>query len=68
MCLSVPAYASLIRSVMDHIDPMLPTVFIAHIYVAGITTPNNHELTYDNDIRLGRARICQLLRISSILL
>ena len=49
------AYASLIRSVMEHIDPALPTVFIAHIYVAGITTPNNHELTYDNDIRLGRA-------------
>ena len=48
------AYASLIRSVMDHIDPLLPTVLIAHIYVAGITTPNNHELTYDNDIRLGR--------------
>lgn len=49
------AYASLIRSVMDHIDPLLPTVLIAHIYVAGITTPNNHELTYDNDIRLGRS-------------
>jgi exonuclease SbcD len=48
------AYASLIRSVMDNSDPLLPTVLIAHIYVAGITTPNNHELTYDNDIRLGR--------------
>lgn len=48
------AYASLIRSVMDHIDPELPTVLIAHIYVAGINTPNNHELTYDNDVRLGR--------------
>jgi DNA repair protein SbcD/Mre11 len=49
------AYAGLIRSVMDNINPSLPTVLIAHIYVAGITTPNNYELTYDNDIRLGRS-------------
>ena len=49
------AYASLLRSVVDEIDPSLPAVLVAHIYVAGITTPNNYELTYDNDIRLGRS-------------
>ncbi|HNE02907.1 MAG TPA: exonuclease SbcCD subunit D [Anaerolineales bacterium] len=49
------AFAGLIRSVIDNVDPALPAILIAHIYVAGTTTPNNYELTYDNDIRLGKA-------------
>ncbi len=48
------AYANMVRSVMSSIDRSLPTVFIAHINVAGITTPSDHELTYDEGIRLGR--------------
>lgn len=48
------AYAGLVRSVVDSIDPSIPTVLIAHINVAGITTPSDYEMTYDNDIRLGR--------------
>jgi DNA repair protein SbcD/Mre11 len=48
------AYANMVRSVLSSIDPSLPTVFIAHINVAGVTTPSEHELTYDEGIRLGR--------------
>lgn len=47
------AYASLIRSVIAQFNPYLPTVFVAHITVAGVTTPSERELTYDDDIRLG---------------
>ncbi len=48
------AYADLVRSVIDALNPTLPAVFIAHINVAGVVTPSEHELTYDEDIRLGR--------------
>jgi exonuclease SbcD len=48
------AYADLVRSVVDSLNTTLPTVFIAHINIAGVTTPSEHELTYDEDIRLGR--------------
>ncbi|MFW6295633.1 MAG: metallophosphoesterase family protein [Halothece sp.] len=49
------AYANLVRAVVEHLDPSLPAVFVAHINVAGVTTPSNKELGYDEDIRLGRA-------------
>ncbi len=49
------AYASLVRSVIDALDPSLPAVFVSHITVAGVTTPSERELTYDDDIRLGTA-------------
>lgn len=49
------AYANLVRSVVDALDPSLPAVFVAHINVAGVTTPSEKELGYDEDIRLGRA-------------
>jgi DNA repair protein SbcD/Mre11 len=46
------AYANLVRSVIDALDPSLPAVFVAHINVAGVTTPSEKELSY---VRLGRA-------------
>lgn len=49
------AYAEVVRAVMGDLDPNLPAVFVAHINVAGVKTPSEHELTYDEDIRLGRA-------------
>lgn len=49
------AYANFVRSVVDALDPSLPAVFVAHINVAGVTTPSEKELGYDEDIRLGRA-------------
>lgn len=48
------SYVDIIRSVMASIDSELPTVFIAHINVAGVTTTSDYEMTYDEDIRLGR--------------
>ena len=47
------AYANLVRSVVNALNPELPAVFVAHITVAGVTTPSDRELTYDEDIRLG---------------
>lgn len=49
------AYANLVRAVVNALDSSLPAVFVAHINVAGVTTPSEHELTYDEDIRLGTA-------------
>jgi len=49
------AYANLVRSVVDALDSSLPAVFVAHVNVAGVTTPSEKELSYDEDIRLGRA-------------
>ena len=49
------AYANLVRGVADSLDPNLPAVFVAHVNVAGVTTPSEKELGYDEDIRLGRA-------------
>ncbi|BAZ03348.1 putative exonuclease (plasmid) [Tolypothrix tenuis PCC 7101] len=49
------AYANLVRSVVDALDPSLPAVFVAHVNVAGVTTPSEKELSYDQDIRLGTA-------------
>ena len=48
------AYANLVRSVIDALDPSIPAVFVAHINVAGVTTPSERELGYDEDIRLGK--------------
>ena len=31
-----------------------PMVFVAHVTVAGVTTPSGHEINYNEDIRLGR--------------
>lgn len=47
------AYATLVRSVVDALDPKVPAIFVAHITVAGVTTPSDREVTYDEDIRLG---------------
>jgi exonuclease SbcD len=49
------AYAEVVRAVVGDLDPSLPAIFVAHVNVAGVTTPSDHELTYDDDIRLGRA-------------
>ena len=49
------AYANLVRAVVNALDSSLPAVFVAHINVAGVKTPSEHELTYDEDIRLGTA-------------
>lgn len=49
------AYARLVRSMTDALDPSRPAVFVAHINVAGVTTPSEKELGYDEDIRLGRS-------------
>lgn len=49
------AYANLVRGVADSLDPDLPAVFVAHVNVAGVTTPSEKELGYDQDIRLGKA-------------
>jgi len=48
------AYANLVRAVAGAIKPSMPAVFVGHINVAGVTTPSDKELTYDEDIRLGR--------------
>jgi DNA repair protein SbcD/Mre11 len=47
------AYANLVRGVAAKLDPRFPAVFVAHITIAGVTTPSERELTYDDDIRLG---------------
>ncbi|MBD2001414.1 exonuclease subunit SbcD [Leptolyngbya sp. FACHB-541] len=49
------AYADLIRSVTDKIvESQKPTVFVAHITVAGVTTPSEKEISYNEDLRIGR--------------
>ncbi len=48
------AYANLVRAMVGGLDPSLPAVFVAHVNVAGVRTPSDHEITYDEDIRLGR--------------
>ncbi len=47
------AFANLVRAVVAAFDPALPAVFVSHINVSGVTTPNQRELTYDEDLRLG---------------
>jgi exonuclease SbcD len=47
------AYANLVRATENELDPALPAVFVAHVNVAGVTTPSEHELNYNDDIRLG---------------
>jgi DNA repair protein SbcD/Mre11 len=49
------AYADLVRAITDALEPTLPAVFVAHVNVAGVTTPSEKELTYDEGIRLGRS-------------
>jgi exonuclease SbcD len=46
-------YAKLVQSIESALDPALPAVFVAHVNVAGVTTPSEHELNYNDDIRLG---------------
>jgi exonuclease SbcD len=48
------AYADLVRSFREELEPDAPVVYVMHINVAGVTTPSERELTYDDDIRLGR--------------
>lgn len=47
------AYANLVRGIIAKLNPQVPAVFVTHITVAGVTTPSERELTYDDDIRLG---------------
>jgi exonuclease SbcD len=47
------AYANLVRGVIAKLNSQMPAVFVAHITVAGVTTPSEREITYDDDIRLG---------------
>ena len=62
------AYANLVRAVAGAVEPGLPTVFVAHINVAGVTTPSDKELTYDEDIRLGREDLPLLSNLAYIAL
>lgn len=48
------AFADLVRSAIGSLERHKPAVFVTHINVAGVTTPSDRELTYDEDIRLGR--------------
>lgn len=48
------AYADMVRAVANNLEPALPAVFVAHVCVAGVTTPSEKELTYDEGIILGR--------------
>jgi exonuclease SbcD len=48
------AYADLVRAVGGALKPSMPAVFVCHVNVAGVTTPSDREITYDDDIRLGR--------------
>ena len=48
------AYAKLVRALAAMLKPTMPAVFVGHVNVAGVTTPSEKELTYDEDIRLGR--------------
>jgi DNA repair exonuclease SbcCD nuclease subunit len=49
------AYANLVRAVVGELDPSLPAVFVTHVNVAGVKTPSERELSYDEDLRLGRS-------------
>lgn len=62
------AYANLVRSVVAALDQSLPTVFVAHINVAGVRTPSDKELGYDEDIRLGTADLPQASNLAYIAL
>jgi DNA repair protein SbcD/Mre11 len=44
----------LVRALAATLKPTMPAVFVAHVNVAGVTTPSEKELTYDEDIRIGR--------------
>ncbi len=48
------AYAELVRGIVNALDPSRPAIFVGHINVAGVTTPSDHELNYNSDLRLGR--------------
>ncbi len=49
------AYANLVRAVVGELDPSQPAVFVAHVNVAGVKTTSERELTYAEDLRLGRS-------------
>jgi exonuclease SbcD len=61
-------YANLIRAVAGALKPSMPAVFVAHINVAGVTTPSEKELTYDEDIRLGRQDLPLLSNLAYVAL
>jgi exonuclease SbcD len=48
------AYANLVRALAATLKPSIPSVFVCHVNVAGVTTPSEREITYDDDLRLGR--------------
>lgn len=48
------AYVDQVLNFRDELDPNAPVVYVMHINVAGVMTPSERELTYDDDIRLAR--------------
>jgi DNA repair protein SbcD/Mre11 len=62
------AYANLVRAVAGALKPSLPAVFVAHVNVAGIITPSEKELTYDEDLRLGRQDLPLLSNLAYVAL
>lgn len=47
------AYSQLVAGVAANFSPQKPAVLVAHITVAGVTTPSEMELSYNQDIRIG---------------
>ena len=62
------AYANLVRAVAGALDPALPAVFVAHVNVAGVTTPSGKELGYEEGLRLGRQDLPLLSNLAYIAL
>jgi len=49
-------YADLVRAVSEKLaEHDGPAVFAAHVTVQGVTTPSDHELSYRDDLALGRS-------------
>jgi DNA repair protein SbcD/Mre11 len=62
------AYADLVRSVTAGLDQSKPTVFVAHITVAGVETPSEKEISYTEDLRIGKEDLPNTPNISYIAL
>lgn len=56
---SSAAYADVVRAWGERLKKKAaqarePMVFVAHVTIAGVTTPSGHEINYNEEIRLGR--------------
>ena len=47
-------YAELIQELTGALDPGRPSVLVAHVTIAGVTTPLDYEINDDRELRLGR--------------